>query len=313
MNEGLVEGCVSLGYFGGMAFISPSRFVLTTTRCSGPAFESTFFVADDALEVVSSTTEELGFSMTPTTLDDGRVLIPTSEPTGDFSTSVWRYNVFDPQVGAVEPGVGPQYSGLDAFSPVAVAVPGEGVFLARSGSEVALLEPDFDTASWTDDLALDGESAEFRARALGPEGEIFVSIGADACPSAATACVAKFHSSGTRQWIRPLQSGLFYGGLASDDEGGVFYALATTEGFLAAHLNADGDEVASELFTFEEPRSTFPRIVVTAKAESWSRARRERRTTWVRFRATIRSCFGWMSRCNSCGSSPGLVQAGPGR
>ncbi len=261
VNEGLVEGCVSLGYFGGMTFISPSRLVLATTGCGEPTFESTFFVADDNMEILSSSAEQPGFAMTPTTLDDGRVLIPTSEPTGNFSTAVWRYNVFDPQLGAVEPNLGPQYSGIDEFSPVAVTVPGEGVFLARNGSEVALLEPDFDVAVWTDDLGLGDETADLRARALGADGEVFISVAADACPSVSTACVVKFDSSGSRLWTRPLQTGLFHSGLASDDQGGVFYALATTEGFLVAHLNADGDEVASELLSFENPRSTFPRIV----------------------------------------------------
>lgn len=265
VNEGLFEGCTVFGQFGGIAVVSPSRLVLAGTRCDALNLVDfnppTILVADSDLEVLSSTTIDAWYAIPPTTLDDGRVLVPTSEVV-NLTTTFWNYNVFDPLIGEFEPAAGLQFSGDLVYSaPVALNVPGEGVFLARSAAELALLEPDLDAAIWISDPGVGDQPASLKARALGQNGTIFVGVDSDGCPGASEDCIVKYNPDGSREWTRPVQSYIYEGGLASDERGGVFYGLRTPTGFLVAHLNEDGDEIASELLAFEDPPSAFVRVV----------------------------------------------------
>lgn len=265
VNEGLFEGCTVFGQFGGITVVGPSRLVLAATRCDALNLVDfnppMVLVADADLEVVSSTTIDAWYAIPPTTLDDGRVLVPTAELV-NFTATFWNYNVFDPLIGEFEPAAGLQFAGdLVSGTPVAVNVPDQGVFLARSTAEVALLEPDLDAPIWTGDLGLGDESAALKARTLGLNDTIFIAVDSNGCPGASDDCIVKYNPDGSREWTRPVQSYLYEGGLASDERGGVFYGLRIPTGFLVAHLNEDGDEVASELLTFEEPPSAFVRVV----------------------------------------------------
>ncbi len=263
VNEGLFEGCTVYGQFGGIAIVSPSRLVLAGTRCNAlDLFDfnpPTVLVADDDLEVVSSTTIDAWYALPPTTLDDGRVLVPTSV---NLTTTFWNYNMFDPQIGEFEPAAGLQFSGdLVSGNPVALNIPDQGVFLTRSTAELALLEPDLDAPIWISDSGVNDQPANQMTRTQGHNATIFIGLRSGGCPGVSDDCIAKYNAEGSREWTRPIQSDIFEGGLASDERGGVFYGLRTATGYLVAHLNEDGDEVASELLTFESPPSAFIRVV----------------------------------------------------
>ncbi|MBV1858940.1 MAG: hypothetical protein KUG77_11055 [Nannocystaceae bacterium] len=265
VNEGLFEGCVLLASFGGIAVINPSRIVLAGTGCLAPdnsVLPPTVVVTDDQLEVLASTTIlNASLANPPTPLDDGTVLVPTTEIVNP-TTAFWNYNVFDPQLGDIEPAAGLQFTGADfvSSSPTALNVPGHGVFMARSTAEVALLEADFDATLWTDDLGVGGELATVRARILGRNGTIFVGLDSDGCPGASEHCIIKYDGEGSREWTRPVHTYMYSGALASDGADGVFYGIATTTGFFVAHLDEEGDELSSELLTFEAPPSSFVRV-----------------------------------------------------
>ena len=253
INEGLLEGCVTVGQFGGIAVVSDDRFAISATGCD---LNSTALLFDSSLEVVSSDVLE-GIARPPTTTGDGLVVVPTGALVGGMP--VWHYNVFDPQLGNVDAGAGLLFSGVGQAVPAAEVLP-SGVFVARSATEVAVLEPDFDADIWVDDLGLGGEDGVIGSTTTDEFGNLFIHLGSDACPGSADNCLLKYDPSGAREWTRGTQSGTFYGGLAPSGDGGVFDASFTDTGFLVGRRNEDGDEVASQLLTFAEDRSTFPRI-----------------------------------------------------
>ncbi len=253
INEGLLEGCVTVGQFGGITVVSEDRFAISATGCD---LNSTALLLDSSLEVVSSDTLE-GIARPPTTTEDGLVVVPTGALVGGMA--VWHYNVFDPQLGNVDAGAGLLFSEVGQGMPTAEALP-SGLFVARSATEVAVLEPDFDADIWVDDLGLGGEDGVIGSSTTDEFGNLFIHLGSDACPGSADNCLLKYDPSGARAWTRGTQSGTFYGGLAPSGDGGVFDASFTDTGFLVGRRNEDGDEVASQLLTFAEDRSTFPRI-----------------------------------------------------
>lgn len=259
INQGLMEGCVVLGQFGGISVVTDDRFAVSATGCDvdKDVFEGSVLLIDSSLEVVSSDTLPGVFSRPPTTTHDGGILVPNAQIVG--GSTIWHYSVFDPQIGSVDAGAGLIFSEVGNGVPAAEALP-MGVFIARSTTEFALLEPDLDADVWADDLGLGGETTVVDSTTTDELGNLFVSVGSDGCPGAADNCLVKYDSEGSRAWTRAMQSGSFYGALAEAGDGGVFSALFTNAGFLVARFNEDGDEVASELLTYAEDRSTFPRI-----------------------------------------------------
>lgn len=259
VNEGLFGGCESIFGFGGIARIRDDRFVLAGTGClesDGVTPDAPNILAfDDELEVVSAAIADAALAFPPTTLDDGRALVPTTTLALAPDPLTWRYNVYDPQTGAIDVGAGLLYSDADnAARPAAIAVPGEGILVARNENEVRLLTADLDETVWTSDMGVGAGVASIYSRTLTATGELLLVISSASCPGESEACIVKIGTDGVRQWTRPLlPSVLSESGVASDGANGAFVGLRTQTAYLVLHLNSEGDEVASELLAFASP------------------------------------------------------------
>ena len=250
--EDLFHGCQGL-YFGGVAVLDDERLVLAGTECTNGSGNNPVALTLDAdLNVASSADLDGDLALTPSPMPSGEVLVPTITAQ---QLSVWRYLVFDPSIGAVQPGAGLQFSNSDGSSTaVATALP-DGIFLQRSSSEVALLEHDLDSDIWAD------TPGDVSSPIATEEGDLLVVIAEVGCAGAADVCIRKYSSRGSRIWTRGIPSSVFYQGLAPHPDGGVFYTTFTDEDFLVGRLNSDGDEVGQRVLSHDEPRSTHSHVV----------------------------------------------------
>lgn len=268
-NEGLFEGEEVLGIFGGIGSIEDDRLVLAG-QSEGSMFddpETTIVTLDSRVNQINSTTVEAGIPAVPRRFDDGLALIPTTiivdsvtTKSGIEAITVWRYEVFSTTLGEILPAQALQFAGGNSFNGAAAVESTDGGFaLATSPSSLTAYEADLDLELWEDSLGMAADEEAFiQASESFPDGSVAVTILArEGCQGPAENCLRRINADGTLAWSIALPFAATEGALARGGQGGLFVGGRVDDGLLVLHLDENGEELESALFTFANPVTTI--------------------------------------------------------
>lgn len=275
LNEGLFEGEEAFGIFGGIGAVADDRLVIAGANAgSAPDDPLTSVVTlDDGVNQINSTAISANVAAVPIRFDEELALIPTTlitdsvtTKTGIEFTTVWRYEVFSVTLGDILPAQALQFAGGNGFNgAAAVESIGNGFALATGPSSFAAYEPDLDIELWEDSLGVAaGEEAFIQGSQSFPDGAVAISIDApDGCQGPSEQCLRKINSDGTLAWSIALPFGASAGGMSTDGQAGLFVGGRVDDGLLVLHIDENGDESASSVFTFANPITTVTAQLVS--------------------------------------------------